>query len=174
MLEWIIDFLIEREQRVVFGNAFSNWSLVNNGIPQGSVPGPLLFMVFVNDLSEIVKNKTKLYAYYSKIFFCYDNLINILILFQDNLNNLILWANDWSLELNLSKWSLEEMHLGKKQKLFLNYTRYRPKSNIFSLESLVKLRTRCGYFKSSFKFLETNHGWRLFTKHPTILHIRRL
>ena len=52
LLEWIKDFLIGREQRVVPGNAVSNWSLVNSGVPQGSVLGSLLFIVFIKYLSK--------------------------------------------------------------------------------------------------------------------------
>ena len=48
----------------------------------------------------------------SKIFFCYDNLMNTPRLLQDDLDNMVLWANDWSLELNLSKCKV--MHFGKK------------------------------------------------------------
>ena len=95
-LEQIKDFLIGTEQRVLLGNAVSNWSLVNGGVPQGSVLGPLLFIVFINDLSEIFKNKTKLYADDSQIFFCYHDLMNTPRFLQDDLENL---ANDWSLEL---------------------------------------------------------------------------
>ena len=64
------------------------------------------------NFSEIVKEKTKLYADDSKIFFCHDNLMNTPRLLQDDLDNLFLWANDWSLELNLSK--CKRMNFGKK------------------------------------------------------------
>ena len=73
--------------------------------------------MFINDLSEIVKNKTKLYADDIKIFFYYDNLMNTPRLLQDELDNLVLWANDWSLDLSLSKCKV--MHFGKKTRYFL-------------------------------------------------------
>ena len=112
LLYWIKDFLIGREQRVVLGRATSNWSVVNSGVPQGSVLGPLLFVVVINDLLYLVENKTKLYADDSKIFFSYDNSMNTLKLLQDDLDSLAIWANEWSLELNLSKCKV--MHSGKK------------------------------------------------------------
>ena len=109
--------MIGREQRVVLGSATSNWSVVNSGVPQGSVLGPLLFVVFINDLLDLVENKTKLYADDSKIFFSYDNSISTPKLLQDDLDSLVIWANEWSLELNLSKCKV--MHFGKKTKNLL-------------------------------------------------------
>ena len=55
LLEWIKEFLIGREQRVVLGNVVSNWSLVNSGVPQGSFLGPLLYKVFIDDSQKRLK-----------------------------------------------------------------------------------------------------------------------
>ena len=67
LLAWIGDFLSMRRQRVVLGDTCSDWTSVDSGVPQGSVLGPTLFALFVNDLPDAIRNICKLFADDTKI-----------------------------------------------------------------------------------------------------------
>ena len=62
-LSWFSDYLSGRKQRVVLGGELSDWTRLTKGVPQGSILGPMLFLVFVNNLSDVVEHCTvNLYA----------------------------------------------------------------------------------------------------------------
>ena len=62
ILLWITNFLNNRKQRVVVDGSFSNYADVESGIPQGTVLGPLLFLLHINDLLSCVNSKVRLFA----------------------------------------------------------------------------------------------------------------
>ena len=62
VLSWIGAFLIGRTQRVAVKGTYSSWSDVLSGIPQGSVLGPLLFIIYINELPEITKSQLYMFA----------------------------------------------------------------------------------------------------------------
>ena len=70
IVAWIQSFLTNRNHRVKLNNTFSSWCAVLSGIPQGSILGPLLFIIFINDLPEVCKeiNNIFLYADDAKLF----------------------------------------------------------------------------------------------------------
>ena len=55
-IAWFTSYLSDRKQRVKCGGNFSEWSLVNGGIPQGSALGPLLFLIYVNEMPSQVSH----------------------------------------------------------------------------------------------------------------------
>ena len=67
MFNWIKVFLTGREMRVVVNKQSSVWSSVISGVPQGSVLGPLLFILYVNDLSDWIKNDMRIFADDTKV-----------------------------------------------------------------------------------------------------------
>ena len=70
LLCWLSGFLSDRKQRVSINGSFSQLSDVTSGVPQGSVLGPLLFTVYVNDIPSCVNNSLLLFADDTKLFRC--------------------------------------------------------------------------------------------------------
>ena len=61
-VKWFRSYLINRTFSVNLGNAFSQPACVSSGVPQGSILGPLLFLIYINDISQAVKYNLFLYA----------------------------------------------------------------------------------------------------------------
>ena len=68
IINWIEQWLTDRRQRVVVDGEVSNWKSVLSGVPQGSVLGPILFLVYINDLEEGVTGKILKFADDTKLF----------------------------------------------------------------------------------------------------------
>ena len=68
LLEWIHCFLTGRQQQVVVGGCCSSWSPVTSGVPQGSVIGPTLFLLFINDMPDVLSSAVKMFADDTKVY----------------------------------------------------------------------------------------------------------
>ena len=90
---WISDWLCNRKQRVVLNGKFSAWGNVSSGVPQGLVLGPILFLIYINDLDEDVKCKISTFADDTKIANRVMSLSQQQEL-QNELNTLGEWAID--------------------------------------------------------------------------------
>ena len=102
ILNWIRNFLVGRSQRVMIGEGKSTWADVTSGIPQGSVLGPLLFVIFINDLPQVVQSTTKIFADDTKLYRPIRTHADTLILQQD-ISRLNDWATKWQMQFNESK-----------------------------------------------------------------------
>ena len=89
-------------QRVVINDAESKWAGVTSGIPQGSVLGPILFLIYINDLPDVVHNIVKLFADDTKLYSVVKNM-NDQISLQSDINNLLEWSDTWLLSFNTDK-----------------------------------------------------------------------
>ena len=70
---WIEDYLANRKQRVVLEGRNSEYRQLSSGVPQGSILGPLLFLVYINDLASIIKTNIRMYADDSSLYIDYGS-----------------------------------------------------------------------------------------------------
>ena len=110
VLNWIKDFLKDRTQRVVVKGVFSDPLRVWSGVPQGSVLGPILFLIYINDLLVGITSSGKLFADDSKLFRRIKNIADRIAL-QEDLLKLQEWSNKWLLKFNEGKCKV--MHIGR-------------------------------------------------------------
>ena len=105
-LHWIKNFLNDRVQTVYLNNHFSYPTPVLSGVPQGSVLGPLLFIIYINDLPEVISHAQVLtFADDTKLVSQISNSNDVYNL-QEDLNNLINWSNMNNMKLNDQKFEL--------------------------------------------------------------------
>uniref|UniRef100_A0A8C5LN87 Reverse transcriptase domain-containing protein n=1 Tax=Leptobrachium leishanense TaxID=445787 RepID=A0A8C5LN87_9ANUR len=111
IVEWIRQWLSDRQQRVVVNGVYSAQGLVTSGVPQGSVLGPILFNIFVSDIAEGINGKVCLFADDTKI--C--NRVDVpggISQMTNDLGKLKKWSELWQLSFNVDKCKI--MHLGCK------------------------------------------------------------
>ena len=110
LLIWIASWLTGRKQRVKIGENTSEWKDVTSGVPQGSVLGPLLLVLFINDLPELMMtSRIKLYADDSKILAVVKNDEDAAAL-QADIDRLTDWSDTWLLRLNIEKCKVMHVH----------------------------------------------------------------
>ena len=110
---WIQSWLADRMQRVVLNGTQSKWSNVSSGVPQGSVLGPLLFIIFINDIDSAVDT-----LHCTLLKFADDTKGTHIVNSDDDadklqrdLDNLFKWSSDWQMLFNLDKCHI--LHCGK-------------------------------------------------------------
>ena len=107
LLKWIESFLTDRQQYVTVKGHSSDWKDALSGVPQGSVLGPLLFLLYVNDFPDVIKSMLKLFADDAKIYQTTDKC-DIL---KDDLSEGGSWADKWELKFHVDK--CDVMHYGR-------------------------------------------------------------
>ena len=111
LIEWIRNYLSGRKQQVSINGETSKWHDVTSGIPQGSVLGPIMFIIFINDLPDIVDSTVYLFADDTKIFNVISEPKNKDTL-QRDLQKLREWSNTWLLRFHPEK--CKHMHIGSR------------------------------------------------------------
>ena len=99
---WVEHWLTDRRQRVVVDGEVSSWKSVLSGVPQGSVLGPILFLVYINDLEEGVTGKILKFADDTKLFRKVKEIGDKQNL-QDDFDKLFKWSEKWQMLFNFVK-----------------------------------------------------------------------
>ena len=103
LLKWLNSYLTNRQQRVVLEGKSSSWLEVTSGVPQGSILGPLLFILYINDMSLKFRHSTiALFADDSK---CYRRITKVQNCqeLQDDINHLFKWSVEWGMSFKIEK-----------------------------------------------------------------------
>jgi hypothetical protein len=95
-LNWFRSYLTNRQQKVVIEGQSSSWRFLQSGVPQGSVLGPLLFLVYINDLGLNINMGIHLFADDATHSHASRNLILDQPLIQRGINQLTSWGNKWA------------------------------------------------------------------------------
>ena len=112
LLGWVSSFLSNRSQEVVVNDSRSKSAPVTSGIPQGSVLGPLLFVVYINDLPDVVDKDTFIYLFADdtkafRLIRGHEDRVQL----QKDINKMVEWSNTWLLKFHPEKCKM--MHIGK-------------------------------------------------------------
>ena len=108
---WIMAWLTNRRQRVVIDGDMSAWISVLSGVPQGSVLGPALFIIFVNNIADETLNEIFAFADDLKLVSQADSVLDRSVM-QTDVNTLNSWARTWKMKFNAKKCSV--MHFGNR------------------------------------------------------------
>ena len=101
--QWIFNFLINRRQKVILGNAHSSLVDVSSGVPQGTVLGPILFLIYIDDLPDCVRYSTiRLFADDCIIYRPIKSIEDTQLL-QEDINAIAKWALSWLMKFNIPK-----------------------------------------------------------------------
>ena len=103
LLKWFRNFLTNRQQRVVVRGSYSKWTNVTSGVPQGTILGPILFLIYINDLPNEIVSHVKLFADDTKVYRKLSDPENDGEILQSDLNRMSEWTNLWQLSFNLDK-----------------------------------------------------------------------
>ena len=112
LLTWFESYLDQRFQRVVLEGSFSEYKEVKAGVPQGSILGPMLFLIYINDIVRDIESSIKLFADDTTLYLIVEDPIPAANLMDGDLDKVQEWANTWLVKFNPQK--TEEIIFSRK------------------------------------------------------------
>ena len=105
-LKWFVSYLDNRAQRVNINSSLSAFKCINIGVPQGSILGPLLFIIYVNSMPDSVSCKCIMYADDTTLLCSSSDPVTLQQELDKNMSNINRWFHDNKLSLNVKKTKL--------------------------------------------------------------------
>ena len=133
LLQWFTDYLNNRKQRVVLPGDFSHWANLKAGVPQGSILGPLLFLIYINDIVRNINSSIRLFADDTSLYIIVENPIQAATILNSDLSQIYTWASNWLVTFNPSK--TESLLFSRKLFKPLHPTLYMNQQDIITVES---------------------------------------
>ena len=120
-MNWINAFLCYRQQRVVVNGVKSDWAPVVPGVPQGTVLGPLLFLLIINDITADIKSEIRLFA---DDCVCYREIKDKedILKLQGDIDRLGNWARKWGMRFQPVKCNMMQLKRKHSHKIQAPYT----------------------------------------------------
>ena len=100
LLTWFFDYLTDRKQRVVLPGVNSSWTSVKAGVPQGSILGPLMFLLYINDIVVDINSSIRLFADDTSLYIIVDDPIQAAEQLNLDLAKIHRWAEKWLVTFN--------------------------------------------------------------------------
>ena len=120
LILWIKSFLCHRNQRIKIKDALSSVKPVLSGIPQGTILGPILFLIFINDMPNVCENLSRIYLFADDAKLYKHILINDdYIYLKESCQNMFDWSAKWCMNLNISKCKI--LSIARNKHAIVNY-----------------------------------------------------
>ena len=106
LLNWFTDYLRGRKQAVVIKGKTSTYKTVTSGVPQGSVLGPTLFLIYINDINNGIQSEVKLFADDTSMYLRMNDGLRRSAILNSDVNKILTWSHLWKVDFNPSKTEL--------------------------------------------------------------------
>jgi hypothetical protein len=113
LFEWLEDYLTNRMISVVINGQSAPWAKTNAGVPQGSILGPLLFLVFINDVVDDIESDINLFADDTSLMNIIEQIQDSYATLNRDLEKLSEWADQWLVTYNAAK--TVSLHISRRQ-----------------------------------------------------------
>lgn len=153
-LNWFSEYLSGRSQRVCIESTYSEWANITKGVPQGSILGPLLFLIFVNDLPDVVtKCSINLYADDTTIYYSDRDPVKVQSVLNTDLDLIANWIKINGLPINVAK----------TQFMILSRRAMKPENSSIKIELQGTEITKTDTIKYLGLLIDSNLSWKSHT-----------